>query len=226
MIEEFISKIVTTPVFAGISEGELLGLLAKHNCQIRQFSPDTMIMQSGEEVNNLLLLIEGTVKGEMIDFSGKTIKIEDIDAPAVLASAFIFGRKSASPVNIVSVTDTRIFTVSRETLVAMMQDNKRILINFLNSISSRSQFLAAKIRFLGFKTIREKIAHYILAQMKHDVHTVELPVGQKELSELFGVARPSLARALGEMEKDGLIQVHRREIRIVNKDTLAELLRT
>ena len=28
---------------------------------------------------------------------------------------------------------------------------------------------------------------------------------QQELSEFFGVTRPSLARALGEMEKEGLI---------------------
>ena len=51
-----------------------------------------------------------------------------------------------------------------------------------------------------------------------------LPLSQKELAEFFGVTRPSLARALGEMEKEGIIDVKRREIQINNKKKLIEII--
>jgi CRP-like cAMP-binding protein len=38
---------------------------------------------------------------------------------------------------------------------------------------------------------------------------------QQELADYFGVTRPSLARAIGEMEQEGLIKVDRREVRLM-----------
>jgi CRP-like cAMP-binding protein len=46
---------------------------------------------------------------------------------------------------------------------------------------------------------------------------------QQELAEYFGVTRPSLARAIGEMEHDGLIAVDRREVRLKDMKGLSRL---
>jgi len=40
-----------------------------------------------------MLVIDGKTKGEMIDYSGRIIKIEDIPAPGALAPGFIFGKR-------------------------------------------------------------------------------------------------------------------------------------
>ncbi len=52
-----------------------------------------------------------------------------------------------------------------------------------------------------------------------------IPITQNELSELFGVARPSLSRALREMNDEGLIDANGRSIRLINKEALSALLR-
>jgi len=106
----------------------------------------------------------------------------------------------------------------------MMQQNNRVLKNFLDAISSRTQFLSNRIRFLSFKTIREKIAHYILAQTGEGNDRIFLPQSQTNLADFFGVTRPSLARALHELEKEGIIRVERREITLLNKKKLNTLL--
>ena len=46
---------------------------------------------------------------------------------------------------------------------------------------------------------------------------------QNELAEFFGVARPSIGRALSELEESGLIEVNRKAITILDKDGLADL---
>jgi len=51
-----------------------------------------------------------------------------------------------------------------------------------------------------------------------------LPLSQKELAEFFGVARPSLARALGELEKEEIITVNRREIQIIDRNRLIKII--
>ena len=57
----------------------------------------------------------------------------------------------------------------------------------------------------------------MLNLLKDNMKSIELPLSQKELAEFFGVARPSLARALGELEKEGIIEVKRREIKIIDR---------
>jgi len=106
----------------------------------------------------------------------------------------------------------------------LMQLNQQFLVNFLNFMSNRAKFLSDRIWLLSFKTLREKISQYLLEQAKgKDVF--ELTESQQNLAEYFGVARPSFARALGEMQEEGLIKVERRRIEIINRQRLIEIIR-
>jgi CRP-like cAMP-binding protein len=106
-----------------------------------------------------------------------------------------------------------------------LQLNTQILINYLNNISSRTQFLTQKLQFLNFKTIREKVAHFLLTLAGDKYHSVELNHTQQQLAELFGVTRPSLARVLGEMQFEGLIKIERKTVTLADREKLNQLLR-
>jgi CRP-like cAMP-binding protein len=90
-------------------------------------------------------------------------------------------------------------------------------------ISNRSQFLSEKIRFLTFKTIKGKMAHYLLQRVRSNNAIVVMDKTQNELAEFFGVARPSIGRTLGEMQAEGFIEVDRKNIKILDIDGLADL---
>jgi|GEM_PF-6090797 len=40
--------------------------------------------------------------------------------------------------------------------------NEKIQLNYLSHVSTKAQFLTRKLKFLSFKTIKGKIAHYLL----------------------------------------------------------------
>ena len=46
---------------------------------------------------------------------------------------------------------------------------------------------------------------------------------QNELSDFFGVARPSLARTIGDLEKEGFIEAKGKNIRIIDRVGLADM---
>jgi CRP-like cAMP-binding protein len=98
-----------------------------------------------------------------------------------------------------------------------------LLVNFLEMISNRTHFLSEKIKFLNFKTIKGKLANYILEKAGKESVLVTLGMTQNELADFFGVARPSVARALGDLEKEGYIEAKGKIIRIINKIGLADL---
>ena len=218
------SLISKCPVFKGIPETETKNLLGKIHYQIKSYDKNDVVVLAGDEVSNLLIILNGSVRGEMIDYSGKTVKIEDIEAPKPLAAAFLFGRENKYPVTVTANKKVQILSVPVQEFLKLLQLNTRILRNYLNSISSRAQFLSQKLHFLSFKTIKEKVAHFLLQQAGDDLHSFELNNTQQQLAELFGVTRPSLARVLGEMQNYGLIKIEKKTVTLLNKNALNQLL--
>ena len=217
------SLLSKAPLFKGLSAYDIETILSSVSYKVKKFLAGSMISQSGEQVNSLIVVINGTVKGEMVDYAGRVIKIEDIPAPGALASAFMFGNHNRFPVNVIAVSDGELLLIEKRDFLNLLKKNDLLLVNFLDMISNRSQFLSEKIKFLNFKTIKGKLAHYILQKAGKESFSVTLGMTQNELADFFGVARPSVARALGEMETEGYIEAKGKKIKITDKDGLADL---
>lgn len=219
-----LTKLSSSPLFKGISSEGIEELIAAVPHQIKNYSGESYIASRNDECRNLMIVLKGSVRGEMLDYSGKVLKVEDIFAPRPIAAAFLFGQNNRFPVDVIANSDVSILVLPKETVLQLFHSNDIFLKNYLNSISNRAQFLSQRIWFLSFKTIKGKLAQYILHLLKDDMKSVLFPLSQKELAEFFGVARPSLARALGDLEKEGIIDVNRREIHIKNKNRLIDII--
>ncbi len=219
-------NIASSPIFRGLTESGIGELLGSTPHSIRSYSKGQTIAQRGDEVKNLCIVVEGSVKGEMVDFSGKILKIEEMHAPMPIAHAFLFGENNRFPVDVIALEDCKILYIPKPEFLRLMQRDSLVLSNYLNSISNRAQFLSNKLWFLSFKTIKEKIAHYLLNLSKSETRTtLVLPKSHQELAEFFGVTRPALARVLAEMQEEGIIHLNRREITILNRSKLLEMIR-
>ena len=214
-----------SPIFRGISPEGLRELFSQIHCQVKTYQKNDLIVVGGEICDRLLIIQEGSVKAEMNDYSGKTIKIEDMSAPWPLATAFLFGKENRFPVTVSATSDVEMVSIPKPEFVKLLQMSSLILNNYLNTISTLAQFLSQKLKFLSFKTIRQKIAHYLLEKAGDRLQTVEVPQSQEQLAEMFGVTRPSLARTLGEMVQEGLIETQRRAIKILDKERMNQLLK-
>jgi CRP-like cAMP-binding protein len=217
------SILLKAPLFSGMMLAEIMSVISITPYRIKKYKSGAMISQSGEPVNSFMMVINGIVKGEMVDFSGRVIKIEEIPTAGALASAFIFGNRNKFPVNVVAMTDTSLMIIERADFVKFLKSNDKLLTNFLDTISNRSQFLSEKIKFLNFKTIRGKLAQYILQAAEPDKSEIKIGMTQNDLAEYFGVARPSIARVISELETEGIIITKGKTLKILDKKRLTEL---
>jgi CRP-like cAMP-binding protein len=219
---EILSK---CPLFKGIDYKGISQLLEKIPFQVKKYEKGNMIAQSGEECRSLMIILKGSVKGEMIDYSGKAIKIEDIEPPKPLAIAFLFGENNTCPVNVVANNSVELLHLPKKSVIELMQISSVFLNNFMNIISSKTQFLSDKIRFLSFQTIRGKIAHYLLQIAGPVDGEIILPKSQEELANMFGVTRPSFGRALRDMHNENIIEAKGKSVKIINRNLLIKQLK-
>jgi CRP-like cAMP-binding protein len=216
--------LIKSPLFRGLDAAEIERTISGVPSRVKKYRSGTLIYQSGEPVNSLVFVIAGIVKGEMADITGRVIKIEDIPAPGAIAPAFMFGNMNRFPVNVVAVSDTELMIIDKPDFLKLLREHNRVLVNFLDMLSNRSQFLSEKIKFLNFKTIRSKLAQYILDLATDGRIEVKLDRTQNDLADYFGVARPSVGRALGELEEMGLIETNGKNIKLINRKGLTELI--
>jgi CRP-like cAMP-binding protein len=214
----------SSPLFTGLEIQEINFLIDNVLHQIKSFSDKEVLAFSGERVEKAMILLDGKLQGEMIDFAGNSLKIEELEPPQMVAAAFLYGPQSVYPVNLSALSDGNLLIIFRKEFTRLLSADLRVLNNYLNIISGKAQFLSQKITFLSFKTIKEKIAYYLLLSLKPGSSSVIMNQSQKGLAGMLGVARPSLARTISEMESEKVINWERNRVEILNLKLLQAIL--
>ncbi len=217
--------LLNSPLFRGLTTDELSLLFSQVKHQVRHFRAGELLAQAGDPVEKALILMEGRLQGEMIDFAGNSLKIEELDPPQMVAAAFLFGPKGISPVFLSAKTDGKILVIQKKDFTGMLSFEPRVMVNYINIVSGKAQFLSGKITFLSLKTIKEKIAYFIMQRMKNSGNGhVPIDQTQTNLADLFGVTRPSLSRTILEMEKQDIFVWSRDHIVIKDLRKLNSIL--
>ena len=79
-----IPALVNNPLFRGITPERLFADLEEISFHTRSYKKGEILAQQGAVCNRLVILTKGSVRGEMIDYSGRLIKVEDIAAPRAI----------------------------------------------------------------------------------------------------------------------------------------------
>ncbi len=195
-------KLSETNLFKDVNENDIKNILEKIRYRILTFEKGETVAFRGDEVEGIYINLSGELYSEMMGDKGDIKKIEDIREGSIIASAFIFGTNNKFPVDLFSRTESRIFFVEKKEFLKMLQLSENITKNILDEISGKAQFLSAKIwHEVNNKTIGEKLADYILKNMKNS--EIKFTPSLNEVANSFNIARPSLSRVIIEfVEKD------------------------
>ena len=220
-----IPALVNNLLFRGITPERLFADLEEISFHTRSYKKGEILAQQGAVCNRLVILTKGSVRGEMIDYSGRLIKVEDIAAPRAIAPLFLFGEENRYPVEVTANEPTEVIELPKSSVLSLFRKNEQFLENYMNLSANYARTLSDKLFFMSFKTIRQKLASYLLRLYKQQQQThITLDRSQQELSDYFGVSRPSLARELAHMQEDGLLIADRKHITILQKEELVRLI--
>ena len=97
----------------------------------------------------------------------------------------------------------------------------RLRVNLLHELSARYWALNRKVRYLSERSLRGRIALFLLDAAKDQGGlTFTLPMTREAMASLLGVNRSALSRELSRMEKDGLLAVYRGSFRLMDREGL------
>ena len=184
-------------LFSSCSEAMLQELLSLPYRR-KEYKAGDRVVSVGDTCDWLMLLAEGTVESRMGAQSGKEVVIERMQAPMILAPAFLFAKNHTIPVEVSMMTDGVVWYIHREAFFKFMTVHPEVLKQFLEVLSDRSHFLSGKVRSFAVKSLRDRVLDYI---RQHGAIT-----NVAEAAEMLGVARPSLSRLIADLQDEGVLE--------------------
>lgn len=208
----YIDFLMSISLFNGL-ERENLSIILERQAFIQNFGAGQIIYLQNEKATTMDIVLDGNVIVQNIDENGNILAITSLEKGDMLGGNLIFSGKNEYPMTLIARKDTKLLRMKKDMLLDLCQIDKRFLVNLLELLSDKALVLTNKIHSLARKTIREKILDFLAFEVKRQgVKTITLPISKKELSDRFGIERPSLQRELKKMQDEGLIYYDARTI--------------
>ena len=210
-------------LFRDVEPERIRPLLEEAGARTRTPAKGDVIAPQGARHTQLLILTEGTVSAETTDSLHNTLHVERIAAPSLIAPLCLFAENDRLPAGLTARTPATILALGRDAFTDLLGRERALLVNFLEILSAPNTFLSERVVYRTYKTMKGKFANYLLNLMEEQ-EGCELnnALTQREMADMFGVTRPALARAIGEMAAEGSIYVQGKRITVLFPEKLKQ----
>lgn len=200
------------PLFKGMKEDELAGLLSFEGCSIRDFSAGKML-----PADCMLVVLSGSVTIEKLASDGRYLLMREAEPPEALNVSRAFAAEEDIS-RLIAGKNCRVLFMDGSFVTAALKRGGSFAVNFAEFLVGRVLFLNKKIASLAGYSAGSRLTMYIEdnASMRDGVMQLTLPCSLTDFAEMLGVGRASLYRTLDAMEAEGKITRRGRNI-IINK---------
>lgn len=220
-LEKYYNQIKTSPVFFGMSDNELKGLLECFNARVRKYEKEEMIIRQGDIISNIYLILDGAVNIEKDSYWGRRIIISRLGKNENLALSFVGSKNVESSVDAITVDETLVLILGYEKCTSMCQNactRHKVLINNLFQILSKENIeLIKKIENVSQKTIRDKLLTYLSneAQKNHS-NSFNIKFNRQDLADYLNVDRSAMSFELSKLQKEGLLKYNKNNFELLS----------
>lgn len=203
------------------SHAEVLRRLLRQ-LPVRHVPRGQVLWLQDEPARSLCVLIDGEVTLTTTCESGNEIETgslrsgDFVGIEAVCGSRYLATAQAAIP--------CRVAMVSRKNFVALLNANPQLATAVLSRIVDELSALRERLSDLCSRSAAQRLAHHLLKSTDADNELrVALPWGSRtRISKRLAMTQETLSRSLQELSRRGLVQVHRSELVLLDRDGLRE----
>ena len=198
------------PLFQGLDREELNEVLQKFHGLIKHFPKSDYIYLAGDCVENLCVVLEGTVQMIKEDIWGEKSIIANLGVGSVFAENFLgqLGDRSSVSYFVASDSEVLMLPLGRTLFDSdtSSKASQRLMCNIVSILADNNTRLIEKTEILCKKTLRSKILAYLEQEARnHGCCSFTIPFNRTDLANYLDADRSALTRELARMKEEGLI---------------------
>lgn len=210
--------ILQCPLFQGLPPDALDYALSYFEAHVKAYEKGDFLHQVSFPLERFGLVLSGTIQVSMDDMDGHHIIMNNVSAGGLFGEAYCFLGTDA-PIYICAVTEAEVLWM-RPTRVKVprlpLQERDQMLANrFVAALASRTLSLNQRIQILSRRTLREKLITFLSQYATAQGDTFTVPFDRASMANFLGADRSALSRELSHLRKEGVLDYHRNQFRIL-----------
>ena len=218
---EFICDI-QAPCFQNLQPDEV-ELVRAGKTQVLFRKGDTLTKQ-GAFASYVLFIINGLAKQYIEGDPGKNFNLRIIRPGDFLGLSAVFNGNTFN-YSCVALTDCQAFLVEKEAIGKLAKQNGVFGFSIIKRYCADNSNLINVVSNLIYRQMNGRIAETLLYSdnLKAEKAEIFQLLTRKDLADFAGISMESAVKLLKSFEKDGILELHEKDIKIINYDLLLEI---
>lgn len=189
-------------------------------CAIRAYPKTVLILTQLEQTTDVFFVLSGTVRFNSYAPTGREVIFNEISTGGIFGEfAAIDGRPRSS--DVIAVTDCRLARMSTKAFFALLESEGTVSVRLIQLLVEKIRGMSERVFEVSALAARERVRRELLrlaatgAQDQNCVVIRPAPT-HYEIAARIGSHREAVTREVNRLEAEGVLEVHRRQLRIVD----------
>jgi CRP-like cAMP-binding protein len=209
------------PLFSAVAEKDLRGLLG--GCRIASVTAGNELLSPADRADRFYLILAGRVKIFQLSAKGDEQILHLYGAGETFGEAAMWAG-GRYPAYAETAEDCALLVIGRDALREAIRANPELAVAMMAGMARKLHEFNQLIERLSLKEVPARLAEVLLQLAdRARAESFELRQTKRELAAQIGTIAETLSRAFAKLRAAGLIEVDRRQIRILDRKRLRDL---
>jgi CRP-like cAMP-binding protein len=184
------------------------------------------LTKQGAFATYVLFLISGLAKQYLEGEGTKNYNLRIIKPGEFVGLSAVF-HENFFNYSSVAITDCQAFLIEKETIARLVKQNGEFGFLIIRRYCEQNANLLSNVRNLMYKQMNGRLADTLLyiESLKVENEEIFQLLSRKDIADFAGISTESAVKLLKSFEKDGLIELHDKDILLLKHDALTEISR-
>lgn len=218
--EQFIQQLSEIPLFVGLEKEVLqeLALLSRW----REYDTSEIVVLEGDAQPGLYYLQYGWLKVVKTSQTGREQILRFLEPGDTFNEIGLFANQP-NPATAIALEPAGVWLIPHTALRRLLQENPDFAQHIISKMAERMLYLVSLVTDLSLRPVTGRLARLLPEDAVDGVLERPRWYTQAELAARLGTVPDVIQRALRGLESESLIAVDRHQIRIINRQALAEI---
>ena len=217
-VAEYLQKVY---IFQDLSREEIEDLFQR--TMLKECGPGTVFFTPDDPSERVFILKLGQVEVYRLTASGKRLVTRRIGPGTIFGEMGLLGQ-TLQGCFAEATENSLVCMATRHDILQLLRERPDIALRLLDSVGGRLKSLEDRLEDAVFSPVKVRLARFLLSGLDSGTATVS-GYTQAEIGDAIGALRQTVTEILGELESQGLIEVGRKQIRLINRPALEEIAR-
>ena len=198
----------TFKIFEGLDDGDLDDLCSRS--QVRRYSRRSVVLNAGQDQNQICLLFEGRLQGIDFTIDGKEVGLYFVEPGDYCGELSVFDR-GPQPEHVIALNSTVVVLISAETIRNVAMRNPQIMLKLGTKLTSRIRQMTSQRSLLSLHSIPQRVCNQVWMLIR-ETDTGEsgpasisnLPT-HMELAIMLNLSRETVTRVFQQLQRQKLV---------------------